>query len=1065
MATGGVNLSGEFFELLKAIGESKSKQEEDRIMLKEMQVLKTKLENSPTQLNSKKKNKEFLVRLLYLEMLGHDGSFGYMKAVECAAAANVAHKRTGYLLCACCLPPDHEFRFMLVNQMQRDISSSSVLEVCGGLLAATRLVTADMVPALTTPVQNVLGHEHATVRKKAIVCWHRLFQLNMDAIGEESMMEQVRKLLCDKDPAVMGACLPVIYQLCLDLGSADAGGSLGIQAWKDLVPSLVSILKQIGERRLPSEYDYHRTPAPWMQLMLLRILGVLGKGDPTASAGMYEILGSTLQAADTGINAGYAIVYECVKTIVSIYPHASLLDTAAQAIARFMDAPSHNLKYLGVTGLAWIVEQSPAYAAPHQLAVMDCLEDPDETLQRKTLELLYRMTNPVNVEFIVEKLVEFMQRTPDLALRKQLALRVSDVSERYAPNQVWYIKTATQLLTVAGDLVDSSVASTVMNLLAEGTGESEEQDMLLRQTAVELYVDLLLDESTMKGEQPALLLETMAWCLGEYGYLSAVVSLDTLLAHLSAWPTPQPSTQRSVLGALAKLVAQAGHVPTAVTALVEVTTKAADAELQQRGLEFQQLLTQMPHVLPEVFPVDASAEDVVIDLSCLNGIVQEALNNGARPYDASLYDADDDDDDIDGSLYGSAQNGGFKMTPYEKPNTAVPPPLSAPRVLSRPGVPLPPGAAEPSTLTTNPSASNAAGAGSGASSTELRLNTRNVANVWGKGGLTSGGSGAPAAPPASSQWGTSSQPPQAVASAPPPAPSTQWGAPVAAPPTSSSSWGAPAAPPAPPVKTEAQLERERQAAALFGGITTSTTTTPVPTPPPSGPAPAMPGATAASSAPPATAPAPPPVPAPAAPAVDLLDLGGWDDSPADPVPAAAPGVDAFAPSANAHVVVETVSDDDDVLAAPSPAAAPAPLDVDPFASAGLLDDSDQPLPALAQAPTPTFSYQGSNLTPWTISTPDFGQQWTALTASQTAPPPTVTLANNCASLTDATSRLTKAGVHVVQIIGTEAISAGQWNGLPVLLHAAAVGGKVNVTIQCTNSGVATALAVYLPNAA
>jgi AP-4 complex subunit epsilon-1 len=28
----------------------------------------------------------------------------------------------------------------------------------------------------------------------------------------------------------------------------------------------------------------------------------------------------------------------------------------------------------------------------HQLAVVDCLEDPDDTLKLKTLELLYKMT-------------------------------------------------------------------------------------------------------------------------------------------------------------------------------------------------------------------------------------------------------------------------------------------------------------------------------------------------------------------------------------------------------------------------------------------------------------------------------------------------------------------------------------------------------------------------------------------------------------------------------------------------------------------------------------------------
>jgi AP-4 complex subunit epsilon-1 len=206
-------------------------------------------------------------------------------------------------------------------------------------------------------------------------------------------------------------------------------------------------------------------------------------------------------------------------------------------------------------------------------------------LQRKTLDLLYAMTNPVNVEFITEKLLDFLRGTTDLFLKQQLTTRVCSVAERYAPNNAWYIRTITQLFEISGDMVKMQVAQNLMSLIAEGTGESEEADMLLRQNAVEIYVNLLHEKSPAK--LPKILLETMAWCLGEYGYLSAISSLEGVLTKLCALAQNHKgrlaaSTRKFLACAICKLVAQGGTCPPQAAAVIDEYTRSKDVDLQQR---------------------------------------------------------------------------------------------------------------------------------------------------------------------------------------------------------------------------------------------------------------------------------------------------------------------------------------------------------------------------------------------------------------------------------------------------------------------------------------------------
>lgn len=75
------------------------------------------------------------------------------------------------------------------------------------------------------------------------------------------------QILCDKDPSVMSAALCALF----DLVTADP------KEYKNLTTIFVSILKQVAEHRLPKAYDYHRTPAPFVQVLSFPYTLSIGK--------------------------------------------------------------------------------------------------------------------------------------------------------------------------------------------------------------------------------------------------------------------------------------------------------------------------------------------------------------------------------------------------------------------------------------------------------------------------------------------------------------------------------------------------------------------------------------------------------------------------------------------------------------------------------------------------------------------------------------------------------------------------------------------------------------------
>lgn len=108
---------------------------------------------------------------------------------------------------------------------------------------------------------------------------------------------------------------------------------------------------------------------------------MLGVGDKQTSENMYTVLGDVFRKCDLTGNIGNAIGCECIFTMASIYPNYKPLEASAKITSRFLKSDNHNLKYMGIDALSRIIKINPDFAEEHQLTVIDCLKDPDDTIK------------------------------------------------------------------------------------------------------------------------------------------------------------------------------------------------------------------------------------------------------------------------------------------------------------------------------------------------------------------------------------------------------------------------------------------------------------------------------------------------------------------------------------------------------------------------------------------------------------------------------------------------------------------------------------------------------------
>lgn len=571
-----------FYDYIRHIGQCKSKQEEDQVVAKDLVDLKAAIVRPNMDAAEMR---ECVTRVIYAEMLGHRAEFGHIHCVNLSSTGggDLHAKRTGHLATWLCIPPESDLMYLVVAGIQRDLKSSSFLVVSAALDAAARLLRPELMTAVAPDLEGLLSHPKALVRRKTVEAMHAFYSKSAGETGERRLFRQA---LTDRDPSVMDAAV----RLLCTVAAADP------EAQTDLLDAALSILSQVVERRLPRPFDFHTTPAPWLQMRLVRLVAVLvvgsgGGGGATRREQERQrraekaapVLTEVMHRADNGRAIGFALIAEVVAAVAVMPLLQGLLELAAGSIAGFLEARSANVRYMGMKMLSQVAVRSPQLAARHQGTIMACLEDRDEAMRRRAMALLFAICDEGNIAPITRRLVRYlsgaaMRGTPssaalgttesggggggateaasDAFLKRSLTRGLCLVAERYAPSASWYVHTMNRILLAAPECVPDATVQRMLKLVAEGPeGVDEAANTAFRTECVEAYFSLTGGDTTAlagssgsgstRGKKrnnchhgsrshavPGVLSRIAAWVMGEYGFLTARISRQMLLDRL-----------------------------------------------------------------------------------------------------------------------------------------------------------------------------------------------------------------------------------------------------------------------------------------------------------------------------------------------------------------------------------------------------------------------------------------------------------------------------------------------------------------------------------------------------
>lgn len=422
------------------------------------------------------------------------------------------------------LSEEADVLMLSTNSLKNDLNAQNRFIAGLSLCTIGNLATSDMSRDLAPEVDKHLKSGSPYLRKKANLAMARCLTKCPDMV--EDFVDRVVTLLKDKNHGVLITVVQLMTQvLMIDMQNAIEEGESPFDtdcrnAFLRLVPMLVKMLRNLLSSGYSPEYDIAGIADPFLQVQLLTLLRLLGSKNEKASEEMNDVLAQVATNTESSKNAGNAILYECVQTIMGIESEDGLRVLAVNILGRFLLNRDNNIRYVALNTLSRTIEQQAREGGPvdgansastalqkHRSTVVDCLKDPDISIRQRALELIYHLVNQENVESLTAELLNYLVLCPR-EHRADICTRILRVVERFSVDDRWRVDTLITMLTIAGREATREVQNATVVYISRASAD-------VHAYATHKLLKAIRDDD---GSQRGLLIVGI-WCIGEYGDL------------------------------------------------------------------------------------------------------------------------------------------------------------------------------------------------------------------------------------------------------------------------------------------------------------------------------------------------------------------------------------------------------------------------------------------------------------------------------------------------------------------------------------------------------------------